>query len=173
MKLYVIKPETSIIIPDTNVIVAASIRTYYEGTEYKLNAPHKFHDESSQLFDIIKDKDYPNVRGILLEKVESECGDALPDAVRDTCENAVVEDVVKKVVRNTTKKLEENTEKNEKEINVLKKVYSEIPNTIKWLSKESYDKKSANLEKAVEDTWKNAMRKVMYDEGTIVPIHQN
>ena len=116
-----------VIIPDTNVIVASSIKANYEGT-YKLNIPHKFHDESSQLFDIIKDK---NVKGILLEKVKSECGDALPDAVRDTCENAVVDDVVKKVVRNTTKKLEGNTEKNEKEINVLKKVYSEIPNTIK------------------------------------------
>lgn len=34
------------------------------------------------------------------------------------------------------------------------------------MSTKPYDKKSTNLEKAVEDTWKNAMRKVMYDEDT-------
>lgn len=40
------------------MIVVASIKTYYEGTEYKLNTQHKFQDESSQLFDIITDKEY-------------------------------------------------------------------------------------------------------------------
>ena len=157
-----------VIIPDTNVIVAASIKTYYEGI-YKLNTQHKFHDESSQLFDIIKDEKYPNVKGILLEKVKTECLGALTNAVRDTCENAVVEYVVKQAVRGIIEKLAENKKKNEKEIKVLKAVYSEIPNTINWLRKELHDKKLMNLEKSVEDTWKNAMRKVMYDECTIVP----
>ncbi|MCY4490904.1 MAG: hypothetical protein OXC46_05495 [Thaumarchaeota archaeon] len=156
-----------VIIPDTNVIVASSIKAHYEGT-YKLNIPHKFHDESSQLFDIIKDKEYPKVKGILLEKVKSECLGALTNAVRGSCEYKVVEDVVMQAMKTIIEKLEENKKKNEKEIKVLKAVCSEIPNTIKWLRKELSDKKLMNLEKAVENTWKNAMRKVMYDKCTIV-----
>ncbi|MCY4490897.1 MAG: hypothetical protein OXC46_05455, partial [Thaumarchaeota archaeon] len=37
-----------------------SIKAHYEGN-YKLNIPHKFRDESSQLFDIIKDKEYSHI----------------------------------------------------------------------------------------------------------------
>ena len=152
-----------VIIPDTNVIVAASIKTYYEGTEYKLNTQHKFHDESSQLFDIIKDEKYPNVKSILLEKVKTECASALPKAVRDTCENAVVEDAVKKAVKKISKKLRKNIEKNEKEIKVLKDVYSEIPNTIKGLRKKQINEEMTDLEKAVEITSIKTMDSVVRD----------
>ncbi|MCY4490878.1 MAG: hypothetical protein OXC46_05360 [Thaumarchaeota archaeon] len=145
--------ELNIIIPDTNVIVAASIKNYYKETKYKLNTQHIFYDGSSQLFHIIKDKEgYPNVRGILLEKVESECSGAFVKAIRDTCENAVVENVVKKAVKKAIKKLEENIVKNKKEIKVLKDVYSEISNTIKWLKKAHSTRDRARPGYEISDT---------------------
>ena len=96
--------ELNVIIPDTNVILAASININYEETIHNIKIQHIFHDESSQLFYIINDEEHPKVMGILLEKIESESRGALMNTIKDPCEDATVELVVKKAVKKLTKK---------------------------------------------------------------------
>ena len=163
--------KLNVIMPDTNVILAASINDYYEEIEYKLCMQHEFHNESSQLFHIIRDKEkYPNVKGVLLKKVEHECANTLYGVLQDMCEKTTVEYATKKVVGEIIKRLEEDIETNKSEIKVLKKVYSKIANITKNMNTmKSNSNESMNFEKAVEHTWKKAMYNVVYDKLTIDP----
>lgn len=68
------------IIPDTNVIVSASI---LENLKDIGIVKHTFYDESIQLFSLFK-KQTPHVEGIAIPKVKSECFRVLSQAVKDT-----------------------------------------------------------------------------------------
>lgn len=68
------------IIPDTNVIVSASIM---ENLEEIGIVKHEFYDTSIQLFSLFK-KQTPDVEGIAIPKVKSECFGVLSRAVKDT-----------------------------------------------------------------------------------------
>ncbi|MCY4491450.1 MAG: hypothetical protein OXC46_08325 [Thaumarchaeota archaeon] len=71
------------IVFDTNIILSASINVYYK----RKHIQHEFNDESTELFELIKDYK-KTVKGILLEKVYSECDSTLMSAVKDAYKKA-------------------------------------------------------------------------------------
>lgn len=68
------------IIPDTNVIVSASI---LENIEEVGIIKHKFYDQSIQLFSIFK-KQNSDIEGIAIPQVKSECLRVLSRAIKNT-----------------------------------------------------------------------------------------
>ncbi|MCY4490980.1 MAG: hypothetical protein OXC46_05900 [Thaumarchaeota archaeon] len=90
----------NVIIPDSNVILAAVFNTTIEGISIR----DEFHDDSSQLLDIIKDEAYPNVKGILLPQVDGECRKKLIfSGLEDLHIRAVARKIVKKVAEKVAK----------------------------------------------------------------------
>ena len=92
----------NVIIPDSNVILAAVFNTTIEGISIR----DRFHDDSSQLLDRIKDKTDRNVKGILLPQVDGECREKLIfSGLEDLHIRAVARKIVKKVAEKIVKEI--------------------------------------------------------------------
>ena len=88
------------IIPDTNVIVSASINYCFEEIG---NIKHIHHDESYRLFNLISQT--ASVRGIFLKKVNSECWGALLKAIKDTISKETTSRKLKEVYYENTNEI--------------------------------------------------------------------
>ena len=114
----------NVIIPDTNVILVATLKFTYDGT---IHTQHPFHVNSSKLLNVIKNKnEYPNVSGILLPKVNKECRDKFRSVFRDLRTVAVARQIVKKVATVVVKKLASERTGNATEFRKLREKYFQI-----------------------------------------------
>ena len=99
----------SVIIPDTNVILAAALEFTYDGT---IHTQHQFHVESSRLLDMIKENS--NVMGMLLPKVDEESSAGLSLAFIDLRAVAGARRIVRNVASKAAKEAAENMAKQNK-----------------------------------------------------------
>ena len=109
------------IIPDTNVILAATFNITYEEI---ISLQHKFHEKSSELLDLIKDDS--NVNGIFLPKVEEESLEGVFSVFNDLRTVTLARQIVRDVAREIARKVAKRIRKNYAEAKTLEYQYLEI-----------------------------------------------